>query len=148
MIVHLVKNNQLKKPIKGVGPLSPILVQMDGTVIAPMAVRVASSHVKSGPLTSFDIVDHVATTMVATAKVFSTLLTHLPDVDKVAIRQLCTSQALTIALVTKQLNIPRSSAKDFIERCVRCGAYKKYYSYWIQTDIFSSWMAHQDGGGI
>ena len=153
MIVHLVKNHQLKKPVKRLAPTSDVLVQLDGTIVEPMyASAYNTTAMKGQPIASFEIGQkELVHTMVATAlgfnELFKYLSTHFaPTVGADVVYRIWSSQSLTIALVTGQLNVPRASAKEFIERCVRCGAYKKYYSYWVRTDVFTSWLAHQDGG--
>jgi len=151
MLLHLVHNIQLKKKtLKKLPPLTYLLLDVNGIVYAPVGVNVMSMHVSGMPLATFELqVGKAEQSVLTTAKTFDELLQYfkdqfLPAIAAKDIQKVLRSQSLTITYVIEQLKIPRVDAKEFIERCVNVGAFKKYYSYWVRTDIFSSWMVQHD----
>lgn len=152
MIIHLIYNKQLKVPLKRVPPNAYVMINAGGAVMPAIVIADTPAFVKGKMLATFDVeAAVVAPQLLVTVAGFKELLGYLskyflPTVTAEMVLQLVSSQSLTIAHVAKQLNIPRASAKEFVEKCVKYGAYKKYYSYWVRTDIFTSWIAQREGG--
>lgn len=151
MLIHLVQNKQLKKPLKKWAPQAYMLVDVNGQMYLPIDLDVQCTKTKGSPLAIFEVAIGKPNnpSVLMTAKSFNELLSifkeqFLPKIHPNSIRKVLRSQSLTITYVIEQLGIPRLDAKEFIERCVSVGAYKKYYSYWVQTDIFASWMAQNE----
>lgn len=151
MLVHLVVNSQLKKPIRKLSAKTYVLVHVNGSTYIPLDALMVVTSVKGHPLATFELPgngdEHTAT--LATAVLFGELFQYfrdqfIPPIDERAIMKVFRSQSLTITFVMKQFGIPRQDAKEFITRCVNMGAYKKYYSYWVRTDIFSSWLIRHE----
>lgn len=151
MLLHLVHNEQLKKPFKTLLPKTFVLVHVNGKHYVPLDVLMVATAVKGQPLATFEI--HAngdeKEALLATATSFDELFSYfrdqfIPAIDEKAIAKVFKSQSLTITFVIKQLGIPRADAKEFIMRCVNMGAYKKYYSYWVRTDVFSSWLIRHE----
>lgn len=148
MLVHLVQNKQLKRPIKKLPPLMYMLTDVNGQMYLPVELIMQSNQFKGTPLATFEMAigKSNSPSILTTAKSFGELLSmfkaqFVPAINPNDIRKVLQSQSLTIKYVIEQLRVPRIDAKDFIERCVSVGAYKKYYSYWVRTDIFASWIA-------
>lgn len=147
MLVHLIQNKQLKKPLKKHVPMAFMLMDVNGQMYLPIDLVVGSNQIKGQPLATFEMTigKSAQPSMLSTAKSFNELVAFfkekfLPTITVKDISRVLQSQSLTITYVIEQLGIPRSDAKQFIEQCVSVGAYKKYYSYWVRTDIFTSWM--------
>lgn len=147
MLIHLVYNSQLKTPVKGLKKMQVVVVDAQGNALQAIDGMSLPSIIGKA-MVSYEVRVIDIKPVMETVMAFRELVRYMsnefiPTVTEEMVRQLLSSQSLTIAFVTKQLNIPRASAKEFIERCVQCGAYKKYYSYWVRTDLFASWMAQQ-----
>lgn len=149
MLFHLVYNEQLKKPLKKIPSKTYVLVHVNGKMYTPLDVLMVATAVKGPPLATFEIQGNGEAGVLATATSFDELFSYfrdqfIPAIDERAIAKVFKSQSLTITFVIKQLGIPRADAKEFIMRCVNMGAYKKYYSYWVRTDVFSSWLIRHE----
>lgn len=151
MLLHLVQNGQLKKPLKKLPSKTYVLVHVNGRVYEPLDVLMVATAVKGQPLATFEVQGNgdEREALLATATSFDELFSYfrdqfVPAIDEKAIAKVFKSQSLTITFVIKQLGVPRQDAKEFITRCVNMGAYKKYYSYWVRTDVFSSWLIRHE----
>lgn len=151
MLVHLVQNKQLKKPLKKHPPLTYLLTDINGQLYLPVALMMQSNQFNGMPLATFEMAIGKSNkpSMLITAKSFNELLSmfkghFIPGINPNDIRKVLQSQSLTIKYVIEQLRVPRTDAKEFIEKCVSVGAFKKYYSYWVRTDIFASWMTQHE----
>lgn len=151
MLVHLIQNRQLKRPLKKKLPLTYMLLDVNGQTYVPIDLVMTSSQVKDAPLATFEVTIGKSNnpSVLTTAKSFTELLVYfkdqfLPVIAAKDVLRILHSQSLTIKYVVEHLGVPRADAKEFIERCVSAGAFKKYYSYWIRTDIFTSWMTQYE----
>lgn len=151
MLIHLVQNGQLKKPIKKLPPRTLVLVHVNGRVYTPLDALMIATGIKGHPMATFELLANgdEKDALLATATSFDELFSYfrdqfIPAIDEKAVAKVFKSQSLTITFVIKQLGIPRADAKEFITRCVNMGAYKKYYSYWVRTDVFSSWLIRHE----
>ena len=151
MLVHLVQNKQLNKPLKKWAPQAYMLVDVNGQMYLPIDLVVKSNQTQGSPLATFEMTIGKSNepSMLITAKSFNELLSmfkghFIPGINSNDIRKVLQSQSLTIKYVIEQLRVPRADAKEFIERCVNVGAFKKYYSYWVRTDIFTSWIVNHE----
>lgn len=148
MLIYLMHNKQLKRPIKGMASTAYVLVDEYGVVNRALGVEVCAPHIKckGQPIATFEVM--VENKKAATEsfeqlrkecqKRFNSKFGRIYE-------RIFSSQSLTIAYIERQLEITRSEAKELLELLVKTNAYKKYYSYWVKGDAFAQWLSQQKG---
>jgi len=142
MILHLIRNRQLKIPLQHVPLTAFVLISDDGNVWKALDHVITAKEIKGMSLATFDlaVVGEKHDTTFHAIEVYC--LRHLTQAQREALKTVVfTSQSLTIAWLARTLEVPRESAKLLLNKFVACGAYRKYYSYWRKTDAFNEWVA-------
>ena len=141
MIVTIVRNSQLRRPLRSVAEKDVVLVLPSGKILKPLKFETINSFCKTY-IVAFDIPTE---NIVPERANFSGLEKSINDTFpkkrlRKTLEMLSLSQSLSIIHVAKELEIDKVEAKALVDMLVKWGAYLKYNTYWRRTPGFSVWI--------